>query len=228
MNPRRKVERRSSLGILTAIFVLAGVLTGSPAAIGQKKNGNAKDVSAQTVIATVETNLGSFDIELLTAEAPMAAENFQKLAEKKYFDGTRVHRVSRERGMIQMGDDRSRDTNKIREWGSGGKSIWGKDFKDELDPRLPALRDGYRKGVVAMVNRGPNTNGSQFFIMIRDVPYMPKNYTIFGKVVKGLTVIDSIGSVEIVPQLGPRDGRPREHVVVKRVTVRKEMALPKK
>jgi cyclophilin family peptidyl-prolyl cis-trans isomerase len=222
MNQRReKVKRSSSNRVLLAV-VIAGVLIGSPASRGQKKPAGEKAASPQTTIATIETSYGSFEIELLADDAPMAVENFVKLAEKKYFDGTRVHRISRERGIIQMGDDKSRDTAKVREWGSGGKSIWGKDFRDELDARSATVREGYRKGIVAMANRGPNTNGSQFFIMLKDEPYMPKNYTIFGKVGKGLDVIDSIGKADIIPQLGPRDGRPKDHIVIKRVTLRKE------
>jgi cyclophilin family peptidyl-prolyl cis-trans isomerase len=73
-----------------------------------------------------------------------------------------------------------------------------------------------------MANRGPNTNTSQFFIMLSDVPSMPKNYTIFGKVVKGLDVVDAIGQVEITPQMGQTDGKPKVDVVMKKVTIRRE------
>lgn len=178
------------------------------------------------VLATIETSVGSFEVELYQDDAPKAVENFVKLAEKKYFDGTRVHRISRSQGLIQMGDDKSKDTAKVREWGTGGHSFLGKQFDDELDPRTPSYREGYKKGVVAMANRGPNTNTSQFLIMLKDLPYMPRNYTIFGKVVKGQDVVDRIGQAEIVPVLGPQDGRPKEHVLLKRVTVSKES--PKK
>ncbi|MEK9135812.1 MAG: peptidylprolyl isomerase [Bacteroidota bacterium] len=174
------------------------------------------------ISATIETSLGSFEVILHQKDAPKAVENFVGLAEKRFFDGTHVHRISRSEGIIQMGDDRSRDTTKVKEWGSGGRSIWGKEFKDELDPTASSHKEGYKKGVVAMANRGPNTNNSQFFIMIRDVPYMPKNYTIFGRVERGQDTVDRIGQAEIIPVLGPRDGRPREHILVKRVTIRKE------
>ena len=74
-----------------------------------------------------------------------------------------------------------------------------------------------------MANRGPNTNTSQFFIMLRDNPTLPKNYTIFGRVIKGQDVVDAIGNVEIIPgRMGPTDGRPKEDVIMKKVTIRKE------
>jgi cyclophilin family peptidyl-prolyl cis-trans isomerase len=74
-----------------------------------------------------------------------------------------------------------------------------------------------------MANRGPNTNTSQFFVMLQDAPRMPKNYSIFGKVIKGIEVVDKIGAVDITPsQMGPRDGKPKVDVVIKSVTVRHE------
>jgi len=161
-------------------------------------------------------------VEFYRNDAPKTVENFVRLAEKKYFDGMRFHRVSKG-FVIQAGDDKSKDVKKMNEWGTGGQSVWGKEFADELNPNAPSLREGYKKGVLAMANRGPNTNTSQFFIMLKDIPTMPKNYTIFGRVVKGLNVVDAIGQVEIIPgQMGPTDGRPKEDVLMKKVTIRKE------
>ena len=172
-------------------------------------------------IGVIETSMGTIEIELYRSDAPKTVENFVKLAEQKFFDGMRVHRVSRN-FVIQTGDEKSKDPKKETEWGTGGKSIYGKEFADELNPNTPSYKEGYKKGVVAMANRGPNTNTSQFFIMLADQPRMPKNYTIFGKVIKGQDVVDKIGQVEITPQMGPTDGRPKVDVVMKRVTIRKE------
>jgi cyclophilin family peptidyl-prolyl cis-trans isomerase len=106
---------------------------------------------------------------------------------------------------------------------SSDLSIWGKEFADELNPNARSLKEGYKKGVLAMANRGPNTNTSQFFIMLKELPTMPKNYTIFGRVIRGENVVDKIGQVEIIPgQMGPTDGRPKEDVLMKKVTIRKE------
>jgi cyclophilin family peptidyl-prolyl cis-trans isomerase len=139
--------------------------------------------------AVVETSLGSFEIEFYGEDAPKTVDNFVRLAQKKYFDGMRFHRVVHG-FVIQTGDEKSKNPAKVNEWGTGGRSIWGKEFEDELNPNAPSLQKGYQKGVVAMANRGPNTNTSQFFVMLVDNPRMPKLYTIFGKVVKGLDVVD--------------------------------------
>jgi len=88
-----------------------------------------------------------------------------------------------------------------------------------LNPNAPSYQAGYLRGVVAMANRGPNTNTSQFFIMLRDNPGMPKNYTIFGKVIKGMDVVEKIGQVEIEPIMGPNDGRPKVDVVIKKIRI---------
>jgi cyclophilin family peptidyl-prolyl cis-trans isomerase len=168
----------------------------------------------------VETSLGSFEIELYAKDAPKTVENFVKLTEKKYFDGMRVHRIAKG-FVIQTGDDKSKDTTKIAEWGTGGQSAWGMQFADELDKNTESYKAGYQHGVVAMANRGPNTNTSQFFICLKDVG-LPHSYTIFGKVTKGLDIVDKIGAVEIIPgQMGPTDGRPKADVLVKKISLKK-------
>lgn len=165
----------------------------------QKKNVNA----------TIETSKGTIEIELFQSDAPKTVANFTGLAEQGYYNGIIFHRVAKG-FVIQAGDPTGT--------GTGGKSIYGKEFEDELNPSTDSYQQGYVRGTVAMANRGPNTNTSQFFIMLRTVAGMPKNYTIFGRVVKGLEVVDSIGAVEIVP---PGDGKPKQDVVMKKVTIAK-------
>jgi len=213
------VVRSTSL----AVVVLAFVISAAPA-FQKTQKGEDKKQKMENVreIGVIETSLGTIEVEFYRNDAPKTVENFVRLAEKKYFDGMRFHRVSKG-FVIQAGDDKSKDVKKMNEWGTGGQSVWGKEFADELNPNAPSLREGYKKGVLAMANRGPNTNTSQFFIMLKDIPTMPKNYTIFGRVVKGLNVVDAIGQVEIIPgQMGPTDGRPKEDVLMKKVTIRKE------
>lgn len=195
--------------------VLLSLAIVSNASAQKTKKGEGKNEKMENVkeIGVIETSMGTIEIELFRNDAPKTVENFVKLAEKKYFDGIIFHRVAK--GFVIQGGDPTGT-------GSGGKSIYGKEFADELNPNTPSYKEGYKKGVVAMANRGPNTNTSQFFIMLADLPRMPKNYTIFGKVIKGQDVVDKIGQVDITPQMGPTDGKPKVDVIMKKVTIRKE------
>ena len=150
---------------------------------------------------TVDTNFGKIVVELYPKDAPKTVENFVTLAKKGFYDGLTFHRVI-SGFMIQGGDPLGT--------GTGGP---GYTFADELDPNTPSAKAGYKKGVLAMANAGPNTNGSQFFIMLADYP-LPRNYTIFGRVILGQEVVDKIGQIKT----GPND-RPVTPVVMKMVTV---------
>src|SRR5687767_9738619 len=155
-------------------------------------------------IARIETNLGTIRFELLEEDAPKTAENFRLLAEAGKYDGVIFHRVIKG-FMIQGGDPTGT--------GRGGASAWGGRFDDEID-RSSALYQGpYAKGTVAMANAGPNTNGSQFFIMHADFP-LPPSYTKFGRVVEGQDVVDKIAAVQ-----RNRDDLPLEDVKMERVTI---------
>jgi cyclophilin family peptidyl-prolyl cis-trans isomerase len=196
-------------------MVIAMMIVMSVVADAQDK----KPVVKGKEIAVIETSMGTIEAELYREDAPKTVENFVRLAEKKYFNGVIFHRISK--GFVIQGGDPTGT-------GTGGKSFYGKEFEDELNPATPSFKAGYLHGVLAMANRGPNTNTSQFFIMLRDTPRMPKNYSIFGKVIKGLDVVDKIGEVEITPQMGPTDGKPKVDVKMKSVTIRHEQAEPQK
>src|SRR6185436_614561 len=118
--------------------------------------------------------------------------NFLKLAKEGFYDGVKFHRVIKG-FMIQGGDPLSKDDSKISSWGTCGP---GYKFADEIDPKSDLYTTiGYKKGTVAMANSGPNTNGSQFFIMHEDYN-LPPLYTIFGHVVAGQDVVDKIALVK--------------------------------
>ncbi|MBK9153004.1 MAG: peptidylprolyl isomerase [Chloracidobacterium sp.] len=154
--------------------------------------------------AVIETNKGTIRFELLESDAPKTTENFRLLAGKNYYDGVIFHRVI-PNFMIQGGDPLGE--------GYGGESAWGGKFDDEID-RSSELYDGaYAKGIVAMANAGPNTNGSQFFIMHVDYP-LPPSYTKFGRVIDGQEVVDSIASVE-----RNANDKPLEPVVMQKVYI---------
>jgi cyclophilin family peptidyl-prolyl cis-trans isomerase len=155
-------------------------------------------------IARIETNLGTIRFELLEDEAPKTAENFRLLAEKGFYDGVIFHRVIKG-FMIQGGDPTGT--------GRGGQSAWGGRFDDEIDRGSALYRGPYAKGTVAMANAGPNTNGSQFFIMHTDYP-LPPSYTKFGRVVEGQDVVDQIATTPT-----HSGDRPKTDVVMEKVTV---------
>jgi cyclophilin family peptidyl-prolyl cis-trans isomerase len=150
---------------------------------------------------TLQTSLGDITFETYDADAPKTVENFITLAQKGFYDNVIFHRVI-EGFMIQGGDPTGT--------GRGGP---GYMFADELNPATPSYQAGYKRGVVAMANAGPNTNGSQFFIMLQDTP-LPHNYTIFGKVTKGQEVVDAIGKLPV-----DANDRPLTPPVIQKVTV---------
>ena len=145
--------------------------------------------------ATFHTNHGAIEVELFDADAPKAVENFRKLAGDGFYDGVVFHRVIPD-FMIQGGCPQGT--------GTGGP---GYQFEDEFNDHKVA------RGALAMANAGPNTNGSQFFIVTADAaPWLDGKHTVFGKVTSGMEVVDKIQSVD-------RDSRdkPREDVTIDRV-----------
>jgi cyclophilin family peptidyl-prolyl cis-trans isomerase len=150
---------------------------------------------------TINTNYGKIVFETYDADAPNTVKNFVTLANKGFYNGLIFHRVIK--GFMIQGGDPSGN-------GTGGP---GYKFDDELNPNTASYKAGYKKGVVAMANAGPNTNGSQFFIMTADYP-LPNAYTIFGHVVLGQDVVDKIANL----QTGAQD-RPISEVKMEVVTV---------
>ena len=168
-------------------------------------------------IVTLKTNFGDIQFLAYDADAPKTVANFISLAEKKFYDGLTFHRVIKG-FMIQGGDPNCGEfsengVQKKKPVGLCGAGGPGYAFEDELNPATPSYQVGYKKGVVAMANAGPNTNGSQFFIMLADYP-LPNNYSIFGKVVKGQEVVDAIGNVKT----GEGD-RPLSPVIIESATI---------
>ncbi len=152
-------------------------------------------------LITIKTDMGEIQFETYADDAPNTVENFIALAEKGFYDGVIFHRVI-DGFMIQGGDPTGT--------GRGGP---GYSFNDEIDPSSKIYQDGYQKGVVAMANAGPNTQGSQFFIMVVDYP-LPPAYTIFGKVTAGQEVADSISRVE-----KDSSDKPIKDVVIESISV---------
>lgn len=189
-----------------------------------------KSVKKGDLTATIKTNMGDIKVLLFPEQAPKTVENFTTHAKNGYYNGIIFHRVIKD-FMIQGGDPTGT--------GMGGESIWKRSFQDEFDPALHNLR-----GALSMANAGPNTNGSQFFIV--QAPTVPQNmlsqmkemsdsfpedivtayaemggtpwldfrHTVFGQVVEGMEVVDSIANVKV----GGSD-KPIEDVVILSIDV---------
>ena len=170
-------------------------------------------VKSGDTVAVMHTSMGDITIKLFPKQAPKTVENFTTHAKNGYYNGLIFHRVIKD-FMIQGGDPTGT--------GMGGESIWGRSFKDEFTPELHNLR-----GALCMANAGPNTNGSQFFIVqAKDVPdylvdqmkempdafssdiidayttlggtpWLDFRHTVFGQVVNGMDVVDAIANVEV-------------------------------
>ncbi|MBD5429231.1 peptidylprolyl isomerase [Lactobacillus sp.] len=177
--------------------------------------------------ATIKTNHGDIKIQLFEKQAPMTVENFIRLAKKDYYNGTTFHRVIND-FMIQGGDPKGD--------GTGGQSIWGHPFEDEFSPELFNIR-----GAVSMANSGPNTNGSQFFIVenknmpkrfikqLEDAgypkeiikaykqggtPWLDGRHTVFAQVIDGMDVVDEIAKVEKAA-----NDKPKEDVIITTIDI---------
>jgi cyclophilin family peptidyl-prolyl cis-trans isomerase len=164
--------------------------------------------------ATIQTSKGTITVELYSDKAPKTVENFEKLATSNFYDGIKFHRVIKG-FMIQAGDPQSKDATLIDRWGTGGP---GYQFADEINANDEIYKTGYVRGTLAMANAGPNTNGSQFFIMHADGT-LPPAYTIFGKVVSGIEVVDAIANM--ATYMPGRVDRPLTDVTINKITIQK-------
>jgi cyclophilin family peptidyl-prolyl cis-trans isomerase len=151
--------------------------------------------------ATIATNFGDIEIALFADETPLTVNNFVFLANAGFYDGVPFHRIIKD-FMVQTGDPTGT--------GRGGP---GYRFADE-----PVSRR-YTKGIVAMANAGPNTNGSQFFIVHAQDAGLPPSYTIFGEVLNGLDIVDAIASVPVGAGTGGERSVPEVPVAIEHVTI---------
>ena len=177
-----------------------GSSPGSAPEAGKKSSGGKH--------AVIDTDRGPIEIEFFESDAPRAVENFRLLAERGYYDGLTFHRVVK--GFMIQGGDPAGD-------GTGGESAWGGTFEDEIAADSARYGEGYRRGIVAMANAGPNTNGSQFFIMHKDYALKP-DYVIFAKVLSGMSAVDAIAESPTKP--GGNGSEPVTPQRIKKVTIK--------
>ena len=161
-------------------------------------------LEAANPIATLETSKGNIKIELRADLAPKAVENFVTHSKNGYYNGLIFHRVIKD-FMIQGGDPTGT--------GAGGESIWNKSFEDEFAPN--AVFD--KPFILAMANRGKNTNGSQFFITTAPTYWLNGMHTIFGYVISGKDVVKDIENVKTNGRSG--GDKPLEDVKINKITI---------
>ncbi|GIH70769.1 peptidylprolyl isomerase [Sphaerimonospora thailandensis] len=191
--------------------------TGMCGYVADKGSGQVKDVGmpptkVSTAPATmkIKTSLGDIDVKLETEKAPCTVNSFRYLASKDYFDDSKCHRMgTKDFPILQCGDPLAKADGKNPTDGTGGP---GYRFADE---NLAGAK--YTRGVVAMANSGPNSNGSQFFIVFGDTG-LPPSYTPFGTVTKGLEIVDKVAKKGIVGGDGGT-GAPKQPVEIKDVTI---------
>jgi len=196
-----QIENRSRF-LTSIVFVsLVAILTAACSG-GAPQSGTGN----RTVV--IETDFGVIKFELLEDEVPKTAENFRLLAERGFYNGTIFHRVIS--GFMIQGGDPNGD-------GTGGQTATGAPLPNEINRTSSLYQGGYRRGLVAMANKGrPETGSSQFFIMHQTYPLQP-NYTIFGRVIDGMDVVDKIASA---PNTGSSsNNRPVTPVKMNRVYV---------
>lgn len=162
------------------------------------------DYTEKYSAAILETNLGKIKVKFYNADAPLTVANFLKLSDQKFYTGTKFHRVIKG-FMIQGGDPNSKDDD----WNNDGMGGPGYKFADEFNAHKLV------RGSLAMANSGPNTNGSQFFIVTAEAtPWLDGKHTNFGEVTEGMDVVDKIENVKV-----NKNSHPLEDIVIKSITL---------
>ena len=160
--------------------------------------------------ARIETDKGNIKIEFFESDSPQGGGEFSPLGRARLLRRSdlspRCQRIHDPRGEILGGD------------GTGGESAWGGSFDDDIDRESALYQRGYRRGIVAMANSGPDTNGSQFFIMHGN-SRLPPNYVIFGNVVEGQEVVDALASVPTARSSNGEMSRPIQPLVIRKVVI---------
>jgi peptidyl-prolyl cis-trans isomerase B (cyclophilin B) len=161
-------------------------------------------------VAVIKTNAGEMVVEFWSDVAPKTVENFKSLAQKGFYDGTAFHRIVKG-FMIQGGDPLTKDASREDEWGTGGP---GHNIKAEFNDRP------HQRGVLSMArSQNPDSAGSQFFICLADAKFLDRNYTAFGRLIKGDEVLGKIGETPVKSGNSGEKSKPLSRVGVETIKI---------
>lgn len=167
------------------------------------------NINMNNKIILMKTNFGNIKLELFERDAPKTVANFLKLAKEGFYKNTKFHRVIKD-FMIQGGDPNSKDND----WSNDGTGGPGYKFEDEIN------QNKLVRGTLAMANSGPNTNGSQFFIVTaKETSWLDGKHTVFGKVIEGMENVDKIENVETDETKGDH---PKKDVIISEIIIERE------
>ena len=165
---------------------------------------------ANDEVAVIKTSAGDMVLQFWPDVAPKTVENFKKLAQKGFYDGTCFHRIVKG-FMIQGGDPLTKDASREDEWGTGDP---GYKIKAEFNDKP------HQRGVISMArSQNPDSAGSQFFICLGDAKFLDRNYTAFGKVIKGDDVLGKLGDTTVTMSGGGEKSKPTSRVAVEKVEI---------
>lgn len=205
------MDKKKAFGIMALLVVVGLFIWGGndKMVINQQNQPAATVTISNNIITTLATTYGTITLELFKDKAPKTVENFITLAEEGFYDGTLFHRVIKN-FMIQGGDPTTKENPK--DWTRHGTGGPGYAFADEFNDSKVI------RGALAMANSGPNTNGSQFFIVTTEsAPWLDGKHTVFGKVISGYEVVEKIENSATDPARGDH---PLEGIIVTKVTIK--------
>jgi peptidyl-prolyl cis-trans isomerase B (cyclophilin B) len=205
-----EIRMTNQLSVCMKLFILSLALLSSAVFAADEKKEEKSPMNSPNEVAVIKTSEGDMVVQFWTDAAPNTVENFKKLAREGFYDGTIFHRIVKG-FMIQGGDPNSKDPAKENSYGQGGP---GYNLKAEFNDH------SHDRGVISMA-RGPDPDsaGSQFFICLAPVHRLDRQYTTFGKLIKGQDVLEKIGEIEVTRNSMGEPSKPTKRVVIESIKI---------
>jgi len=205
-----EIRMTNALSACMKFLILSVVILSSAVFAADEKKEEKSPMNSSNEVAVINTSEGEMVVQFWSDAAPNTVDNFKKLARQGFYDGTIFHRIVKG-FMIQGGDPNSKDPAKENSYGQGGP---GYNIKAEFNDH------GHQRGVISMA-RGPDPDsaGSQFFICLAPVPRLDRQYTTFGKLVKGDDVLEKIGDTPVTKNSMGEPSKPTKRVVIEKIEI---------